>query len=133
MTEAEAKKQIENLYQQLKSGKDFAVMAKRYSLDHGSAVKGGDLGWVTPEELVPAFAEAMNDLPLHQISKPVKSLFGWHLIEVLERKTVDDTKTFQRQQVRQFIHQRKFAEAVQNWQQHMRSSAYVNIVDERLA
>ena len=75
----------------------------------------------------------MNDLPLHQISKPVKSLFGWHLIEVLERKTVDDTKTFQRQQVRQFIHQRKFAEAVQNWQQHMRSSAYVNIVDERLA
>lgn len=133
MTEAEAKKQIENLYQQLKSGKDFAAMAKQYSLDRGSAVKGGDLGWVTPEELVPAFAQAMNDLPLNQVSKPVKSLFGWHLIQVLERKTVDDSQAFKRQQVRQFLHQRKFAEAVQNWQQHMRSSAYVNIVDERLA
>lgn len=133
MTEAEAKKQIENLYQQLKSGKDFAVMAKKYSLDQASAIKGGDMGWVISEELVPAFAEAMNELPLHQVSKPVKSLFGWHLIEVLERKTVDDSVAFQRQQVHQFLHQRKFAEAVQNWQQHMRSSAFVNIVDENLA
>ncbi len=133
MTEAEAKKQIENIYQQLKSGKDFAVMAKKYSLDQASAIKGGDMGWVIAEELVPAFAEAMNELPLHQVSKPVKSLFGWHLIEVLERKTVDDSVAFQRQKVHQFLHQRKFAEAVQNWQQHMRSSAFVNIVDENLA
>ncbi len=132
-TTAEAEKKINNLTQQLKSGKDFAEMAKKYSLDAASAVKGGDLGWVVADELVPAFATAMNALPLHTISQPVKTPFGWHLIEVLERKTVDDSDMFKRQQVRQFLHQRKFAEAVQNWQQHIRTDAYVNILDKELA
>ena len=132
-TTAEADNKINNLYQQLKSGKDFASMAKKYSLDAASAVKGGDLGWVVPEELVPSFAKAMAALPLNTVSKPVKSSFGWHLIEVLERKTVDDSDTFKRQQVRQYLHQRKFAEAVQNWQQHIRTDAYVNILDKELA
>lgn len=133
MTSVEAKKQVNNLYEQLKSGKDFALMAKQYSLDAASAVKGGDLGWVTSDELVPAFADAMNALPLNIISKPVKSQFGWHLIEVLERKSVDDSKSFQQQQVRQFLQQRKFAEAVQNWQQHLRTDAYVKILDKSKA
>ncbi len=133
MTEVEASKQINNIYQQLKSGKDFALMAKQYSLDAASAVKGGDLGWVTADELVPQFSKAMNALPLNKVSKPVKSPFGWHLIEVMARKTVDDSDAFQRQQVRQFIHQRKFTEAVQNWQQHLRSDAFVNILDKALA
>jgi len=133
MTALEARRQVNNLYQQLKSGKDFALMAKQYSLDAASAVKGGDLGWVTADELVPAFAEAMNALPLRVVSKPVKSPFGWHLIEVLERKTEDDSLAFQRQQVQQFLHQRKFAEAVQNWVQHVRAESYVDIVDKQLA
>lgn len=132
-TTAEADKKINNLYQQLKSGKDFAQMAKKYSLDAASAVKGGDLGWVVPEELVPAFAKAMTALPLNTVSKPVKSPFGWHLIEVLERKTVDDSEMFKRQQVRQFLYQRKLAEAVQNWQQHIRTDSYVNILEKELA
>jgi peptidyl-prolyl cis-trans isomerase SurA len=132
-TTAEATQKINNLYQQLKSGADFAQMAKKYSLDVASAVKGGDLGWVVPEELVPAFAKAMNALPLNTVSKPVKTPFGWHLIEVLERKTMDDSETFKRQQVRQFLQQRKFAEAVQNWQQHIRTDAYVNIMEKDLA
>ncbi len=133
MTAVEAEKQINNLYQQLKSGKDFGLMAKQYSLDAASAVKGGDLGWVVPDELVPQFADAMKDLPPHVISKPVKTVFGWHLIEVLERKIIDDSESFHRQQVRQFLQQRKFSEAVQNWQQHIRSDAYVNVMDKELA
>jgi len=133
MTSEEAKKQINNLYQQIKAGKDFALMAKQYSLDAASAIKGGDLGWVSAEELVPAFATAMKSLPLNTVSKPVQSPFGWHIIEVLERKTIDDSDSFQRQQVRQFIHQRKFNEAVQNWQQHLRADAYVKILDKDLA
>lgn len=133
MTSAEARNQAKNLFEQLKSGKDFALMAKQYSLDAASAVKGGDLGWVTADELVPAFAKAMEALPLHQVSKPVHSPFGWHLIEVLERKTVDDSASFKRQQVRQYLHQRKFNEAVLNWQQHLRTEAYVNILDKALA
>lgn len=129
----DVKKQVNNIYQQLKAGKDFAKMAKQYSLDTGSAVKGGDLGWVTPGELVPEFEKTMNKLSLNQVSQPVKTQFGWHLIEVLGRKQQDDSTAFKKQQIRQFLHQRKFAEAVQNWQQHIRTDAYVNIVEKDLA
>lgn len=133
MTAGDAQKQASNLYEQLKSGKDFALMAKQYSLDAASAVKGGDLGWVTSDELVPQFAEAMEKLPLHKVSQPVQTPFGWHLIEVLARKTVDDSDAYQRQQVRQFLQQRKFSEAVQNWQQHLRAISYINVLDKDLA
>lgn len=133
MTSDEAMKQVNNLYQQLKSGKDFTVLAKHYSLDVGSATKGGDLGWVSPGELVPEFEKTMDALPLHKVSKPVKSTFGWHIIEVLERKKVDDSASFKRQQVRMFLQQKKFAEAVQNWQQHLRAGAYVHVMDKNLA
>jgi peptidyl-prolyl cis-trans isomerase SurA len=133
MTEAQAEKQIDNLYQQLKSGKSFAEVAKQHSMDVGSASNGGDLGWVTPEELLPAFSEVMTELALNTISKPVKTGFGWHLIEVLERKAIDDSDAFQRQQVRQYLHQRKFGEAIESWQQHVRGTSYINIVEKDLA
>lgn len=133
MTADDALKQVQNIYQQLKSGKDFTSMAKTYSVDAASAVNGGDLGWVDSSDLVPEFAKSMETLPLHQLSKPVKSAFGWHLIEVLERKKVDDSKSYQRQQVRQFLTQRKFAEAAQNWVQHIRTDAYIKVMDKALA
>ena len=133
LTEADALRQVDNLYQQLKSGKDFAVMAKQHSLDAASAVKGGDLGWVMSDELVPEFAEAVNTLPLKTISRPVKTKFGWHLIEVLARDTIDDSEAYQRQQVRKFLQQRKFTDAVQNWKQHIYADAYIQITDKSLA
>ena len=133
MTQTEALEQISKLYQQLKSGKDFALMAKQFSLDAASAAKGGDLGWVTPGDLVPEFEKAMETLPLHQVSKPVKSGFGWHLIEVLERKKMDDTDAFQRSQVKLFLQQRKFTEAVESWHQHLRTNAYIKVMDKELA
>ena len=133
MTEVQAEKQIDNLYQQLKSGKSFAEVAKQHSMDVGSASNGGDLGWVTPEELLPAFSEVMKELAVNTISKPVKTGFGWHLIEVLERKDIDDSDAFQRQQVRQYLHQRKFGEAIESWQQHVRGTSYINIVEKDLA
>lgn len=108
-------------------------MAKKYSQDPVSAAQGGDLGWMTADALVPSFAEAMNVLPIGKISQPVKTPFGWHLIQVLARKTEDDSDAYQRQQVKQFLYQRKFNEAVVNWQQHMRSAAYVHILDKDLA
>ncbi|RUR12445.1 peptidylprolyl isomerase [Legionella sp. km772] len=133
MLPSESLKQANNIYQQLKAGKDFALMAKQYSVDSGSAVKGGDLGWVNPGELVPEFEKAMDGLALNAISKPVKTQFGWHLIQVLARKQKDDSEAFKKQQVRQFLQQRKFAEAVQNWQQHIRAEAYINILEKNLA
>ncbi len=132
-TAADAQRQANNLYQQLKAGKNFQEMAKKYSLDPVSASKGGDLGWVMSEELVPEVAALVNSLPLNTISEPVKSTFGWHLVEVLARETVDDSDAYQRQQVRQYLQQRKFNEAVQSWKQHIRADAYVNIVDKKLA
>lgn len=133
MLPTESLKQVNNIYQQVKAGKNFAVMAKQYSLDATSAVKGGDLGWVSPGELVPEFEKTMDKLPLHTVSKPVKTQFGWHLIEVLARRQKDDSETFKKQQVRQFLQQRKFTEAVQNWQQHMRAEAYIKIIEKDLA
>lgn len=133
MTEDEALRQVNNIYQQLKSGKSFSIMAKQYSLDAASAVNGGDLGWVTDEELVPEFAEAMSQLPLNKVSQPVKSSYGWHLIEVLARKKVDDSQAYQRQKAHQYLYQRKFAEAVESWQQQVRADAYVKILDQNLA
>lgn len=133
MTTEKAISQVNKIRQQLSTGKDFALLAKQYSLDATSATKGGDLGWVNPGELAPEFEKAMNALPLHQVSKPIKTQFGWHLIEVLGRKQVDDSASYKRQQVRSFLQQRKFTEAVQNWQQHLRSMAYIKIMDKNLA
>lgn len=133
MLPEDSKKQVNNIYQQLKAGKDFALMAKQYSLDSASAVKGGDLGWVPPGVLVPEFEKVMDKLTVNEVSQPVKSQFGWHIIQVLGRKQEDDSDAFKKQQVRQFLQQRKFAEAVQNWQQHIRSDAYVNIIEKELA
>ncbi|MCW8397442.1 peptidylprolyl isomerase [Legionella sp. PATHC038] len=133
MLPQDSKKQVNNIYQQVKAGKDFALMAKQYSLDSASAVKGGDLGWVAPGVLVPEFEKVMDKLAVNEISPPVKSQFGWHIIQVLGRKQEDDSEAFKKQKVRQFLQQRKFAEAVQNWQQHIRSDAYINIIEKELA
>jgi peptidyl-prolyl cis-trans isomerase SurA len=132
-TPQEAVRQAQNIYQQIKAGKDFALMAKQYSVDSASAIKGGDLNWVSPGELVPAFEKTMDKLPLNTVSKPVKTAFGWHIIEVLGRKKIDDSITFKKMQVRQFLQQRKFTEAVQNWQQHIRTDAYVSVLEKDLA
>ena len=131
-TIAEAEKRVNNLYQQMQSGKDFAQLAKKYSVDTASAIKGGDLGWISPGETVPPFEEAMNQLKLNEVSKPVKTPFGWHLIQVLDRKKVDDSDSWKKQQVRQFLFQRKLAEALQTWQQHLRNEAYIQIMDKDL-
>lgn len=133
MIPVEAEKQAFNIYQQLKSGKDFASLAKHYSLDARSALKGGDLGWMSSGELAPEFEKAMDSLPLHHISKPVKTQFGWHIIEVLGRKEVDDTAAFQRQQAMQHLRQQKFLDAVNTWLQTTRTTAYIKIMDKTLA
>ena len=133
MTEAEAERFIQNLSHQLKAGKKFDVLAKQYSVDAATAVKGGDMGWVVSNELVPQFAEVMDKMHEGQISEPLKSPFGWHIMQVVERKTEDDSLAFQRQKVRAMLQQKRFEQAVQVWQQHIRAQAYINIIDKQLA
>ena len=130
MTEVEAEHSIQNIYRQIQGGKSFETLAKQYSVDAATAVKGGDMGWVVSNELVPQFAEVMDKLANGGLSAPVKTPFGWHVMQVVERKVEDDSVAFQRQKVRSMLQQKRFAEAVKNWQQHLRTQAFLNVIDK---
>lgn len=106
-------------------------MAKLFSQD-GAASKGGDLGWIYPGDTVPEFERAMNALKPGEVSEPVKSPFGFHLIEVLERRVQDVSAERQRAAARQVLRERKMDEAYQDWLRQVRDSAYVELrLEER--
>lgn len=124
-SEEQALETARELRRRLLAGEDFAQLAKEYSDDKASAVDGGDLGWVSPGQMVPEFEQALAKLEPGTISEPVKSGFGWHLIQVLERRQHDDTDEFTRNQARKQIFQRKVEEAQANWLRRLRDEAYV--------
>ncbi len=105
---------------------DFATMARLTSVDN-SATRGGDLGWVNAGDMVPEFETAMNRLEPGQISEPIRTQFGYHLIEVLDRRTAQGDATRSRLAARMAIREKKLAEAVYNWQRELRDRAYVEI------
>jgi peptidyl-prolyl cis-trans isomerase SurA len=107
---------------------DFGELAKKYSED-GSAANGGNLGWMGPGELVPEFEQAMNRLQIGEVSPPVKTEFGWHLIQVLERRQAELTTEKQREFAKAAIRQRKFEQAYQDWLRQLRDSATVKILN----
>jgi peptidyl-prolyl cis-trans isomerase SurA len=122
--EVEAKNRLLEIKKRIDSGEDFAELAKRYSED-GSASQGGDLGWISPGDTVPEFENAMNALQIGQISDAVQTGFGWHLIQVLERRNADVSEEQKRQQARAAIHAFKSDEAYQDWLRQLRDRAYV--------
>ncbi|MDQ3195530.1 MAG: peptidylprolyl isomerase [Burkholderiales bacterium] len=123
-SEADAKKRLTNLKERLDNGSDFAELARLNSED-GSAGKGGDLGWISPGDTVPDFERAMAALQPGQISEPVLSQFGWHLIQVIERRKEDVSEEKQRLLARQAVRARKSDEAYQEWLRQLRDQAYV--------
>ncbi|MFW9610634.1 MAG: peptidylprolyl isomerase [Fluviibacter sp.] len=125
-SESEAKQKITQVQQRLKSGEDFAALAKLYSQD-GSAQKGGDLGWLYPGDTVQPFEQAMNALKVNEISGPVQSPFGFHLIQVLERRTTDVSQERQRQRAMMALRQRKLEDANLEWVRQVRDRSYVEI------
>ena len=125
-SEADAKAKIERLKDRLDTGAKFEDLAKLNSEDL-SAAKGGDLGWLNPGDTVPPFEEAMNKLQLKQVSGPVRTSFGWHLIEVLERRKQDVTADRERMQAQIAIRQRKADEAFEDWVRQTRDRAYVEV------
>ncbi len=125
-SEPEARQKINQVHSRLKNGEDFAALAKLYSQD-GSAQKGGDLGWLYPGDTVPVFDQAMNALKIGEISNPVQSQFGFHIIQVLERRTTDVSQERQRQRATMALRQRKLEEANQEWIRQVRDRAYVEI------
>lgn len=130
-SESEGKARIERIKDRLDTGAKFDDQARLNSEDASSS-KGGDLGWISPGDTVPDFEQAMNRLRIDEISLPVRSPFGWHVIVVTERRTQDVTAERQREQARQALRQRKSEEAFQEWVRQLRDRAYVEVkVDER--
>ena len=131
VSEAEAKRKLVALKERLDNGADFAELARLHSNDL-SAAKGGDLGWLFQGDTVPDFEAAMDALKIDQISQPVQSPFGFHLIQVQERRTENATDERQRLAARQVLRERKSDEAYQDWVRQIRDRAYVEYrVEER--
>ena len=124
----EAKKRLLALKVRIADGDDFASLARAHSDDKGSALKGGSLDWVTPGDLVKPFEEAMTKLDINQISEPVQTQFGWHLIQVLDRENKDDSLEHKKNLVRDAIRKRKIEEETELWMRRLRDEAYVEIV-----
>jgi peptidyl-prolyl cis-trans isomerase SurA len=130
-SDSEAKTKIERIKERIDLGAKFDEQAKLNSED-GSAAKGGDLGWISPGDTVPDFERAMNQLKPGEVSAPVRSPFGWHLIQVQERRTQDVTVERRRDQARQALRQRKSDEVFQDWVRQTRDRSYVEIrLDDR--
>jgi len=121
-----AKAKLLALRERIVNGVDFAELAKANS-DDGSAFKGGDLGWINPGDTVPQFEEAMNRLAPGEISQPVKTPFGWHLIQVLERRPLTASEDYRRNYARQLLRRQKMEQAYNAWLQTIRAEAFVEI------
>ncbi len=130
-SESEGKLRIDRIRERIERGAKFEEQARLNSED-ASAAKGGDLGWLSPGDTVPDFEQAMDKLKPGEVSAPVRTQFGWHLIQVQDRRTQDITAERQRDQARMALRQRKSDEAFQDWVRQTRDRAYVEIkVDER--
>nr|WP_236844162.1 peptidylprolyl isomerase [Bordetella sp. 02P26C-1] len=126
MSDDQARQRLQQIRQRVvNGGAKFADMARQYSED-SSAPQGGDLGWVNPGEMVPAFEQAMNALPVGGISEPVLSPFGWHLIQVEERREHDVSDELQRMQARQILFERRAEPAFEDWLEQLRNGAYID-------
>ncbi|MFB5744357.1 peptidylprolyl isomerase SurA [Cedecea sp. S5-13] len=129
LNDTQARQKLEQIAADIKSGKTtFAAAAKEFSDDPGSANQGGDLGWAATDIYDPAFRDALQKLNKGQMSAPVHSSFGWHLIELLDTRKVDRTDAAQKDRAYRMLFNRKFSEEAQTWMQEQRASAYVKII-----
>lgn len=117
------------LYERLRNGEDFAALAKKFSEDPGSALNGGDLKWIDPNSLVPEFREEMARTSIGELSKPFASQFGWHVLQVLDRRSTDSSEQMREQQAMNLLRNRKYDEELQTWLRQIRDEAYVEIKD----
>src|SRR5439155_9308254 len=128
----EAKTKRRSLRERIVNGVNFAELAVLYSVD-GSSSRCGILGWIYPGDTVPEFERAFAELKSMDVSQPVKTPFGWHLIQVLERRTADMSSERKRIEARKAILDRKGDEAYQEWLRQLRDRAYVEMrLEERL-
>lgn len=129
-SEKETMDKLVQLKERIENGESFSSLAKGYSEDALSAAKGGELGWVNPGQTVPPFEKAMDALALNKLSGLVKSSFGYHLIEVLDRQEKDIGEQLDRNKVRRQIHQRKSEEKYRQWIRQIRDESFVQHMDQ---
>ncbi len=123
----EAKTRLSQLRQRIIGGDDFGSLARSNSDDQASAVKGGELGWVTPGDLLPKFEKEMDQLEIGQISGPFQTEFGWHIVQVLDRREQDSTEEYNKAEIRAAIRERKFEEASELYLRRLKDEAYIDI------
>ncbi len=120
----------DELYNKLQNGADFAELAKEYSEDQGSTLQGGDLGWVTPGTMVPAFEDMMNETTVGQVSKPFRTQFGWHILQVEGRREADISDQVKRSNAKQALTKQKQDIVLGNWLDELRADAFIDIKDK---
>ncbi len=129
-TDSQAETMIRDLYQQLQNGASFSALAKEYSDDPVSGSDGGNLGWVSPGQMVPAFEQAMLNADIGEFQGPFRSQFGWHILQVQERRQKDISGDVRDAEARQAIYRRKFETELQNWLQEIRDEAFIEFKGE---
>lgn len=127
MDDRQAREKLIALRERILKGEDFAKLARENSEDTGSMLSGGDLGWATQGMFVAAFEEAMTNTPIGQISAPFKSQFGWHILQVIERRQTDMSDRVKRNQAANVLRSRRFEEEFQLWLTQIREEAYVEV------
>jgi peptidyl-prolyl cis-trans isomerase SurA len=131
VSEEKAKNTLANFVKDYKAGKgDFAAFAREHSEDPGSKLKGGELGWADPGKYVPAFRDTIAKMKKGEISEPFRSDFGWHIIELHDRRTVDATAEKKREQVTRLIYNRRYNEESSNFLRELRDQAFIEILAE---
>ncbi|MCB2427360.1 peptidylprolyl isomerase [Methylophaga pinxianii] len=129
VTDEAAESRLNQLRERILNGEDFAELARAHSEDTGSAIEGGSLGWASPGVMVPEFEEVMNSLAEGEMSEVFKSRFGWHLLQVEERREQNMADEFNRNKAREQLKQRKIEEELESWLRAMRDEAYIEYRD----
>ena len=129
--EATAVSQLTELRERIKAGEDFALLSKEFSEDPGSALNGGELGWSTPGMFVPEFEQTMGSIEINEVSAPFLSQFGWHILQVTERRNQDFSENITRNRAQNLLRQRKYEEELQVWLQEIRDEAFVEIKESK--
>ena len=127
VSDEDAKRRLAQLRRRIVGGDDFGTLARAHSDDTGTALKGGDLGWVDPGDTVPEFQEVMDKLAPNEVSEPFKTAFGWHIVQVLERRKQDTTDELMRLKAEDALRRRKGEEATDIWLRQLRDEAYVDL------
>tara|TARA_R110001599_G_scaffold353591_1_gene594137 strand:- start:26589 stop:27818 length:1230 start_codon:yes stop_codon:yes gene_type:complete len=127
LTDEQAQELVASLRVRAEAGEDFSELAREYSEDIGSAQEGGELGWTSPGQMVPEFQTAMDATAVGEISEPIRTQFGWHILLVEGRREQDMTSEAVRQKAADFLHNRKYQEELDAWLQQIRDEAFVDI------